>query len=269
VRARREAGEDVKIKIAKQSQIQPTTISAMISVIIPALNEEGSLAAMLEAVRAAGECEIIVVDGGSADRTRAIAARYGTVLGSAPGRAVQMNRGAKESSGEVLLFLHADVVFPPNGLAAIARVLTDPSIAGGNFDIEYEGNSFSCRIFTRINRWRRPFGIFYGDSGIFVRREVFEQLGGYRSLPLMEDYDFARRLVRRGRTVCLKESLTVSARRWEEYGLLRTTAAWFFLHVFYYLGVPTRWWRRLYPDIRRKPAASPAPASHAAVKCPD
>jgi rSAM/selenodomain-associated transferase 2 len=225
----------------------------MISVIIPALNEEGSLAPTLESLRAAaGGCVIIVVDGGSADATRAIAARYGKVVDSPPGRAIQMNRGAAAARGDILLFLHADVLFPRQGFAAIEQAMADPHVAGGNFDILYEGDSLTSRFFTRINRWRRPFGIFYGDSGIFIRRSIFETLGGYRPLPLMEDYDFARRLDRCSTTVCLRESLIVSARRWEEYGLLRTTAAWFLLHVFYYLRLPPRWWGALYPHIRRK-----------------
>jgi len=231
----------------------------MISIIVPALNEEGSLRATLDSVCAAeGNCEIIVVDGGSTDLTRTIAARYGPVVTTTPGRANQMNRGAEAARGDVLLFLHADVSFPERGLAAMERALTDRRVVGGNFDIVYEGRFwFTNRVFALINRWRRPFGIFYGDSGIFVRRSVFEELRGYHPLPLMEDYDFARRLIQRGRTVCLKEPLTVSARRWEEFGLLRTTAAWFFLHVFYYLGIPSRWWLRLYPHIRRQEASAP------------
>jgi len=229
----------------------------MISVIVPALNEESSLGETLDSVCAAGgDCEIIVVDGGSTDATRAIAARYGIVVKARPGRANQMNRGAAAARGDVLLFLHADVVFSGDGLAAIETALANSRVIGGNFDIVYEGSSFTNRVFTQINRWRRPFGIFYGDSGIFVRRDIFEFLGGYRPLPLMEDYDLVRRLVSRGRTVCLKESLVVSARRWEEFGLLRTTAAWFFLHVSYYLGIPSRWWLRLYPDIRRQESIS-------------
>lgn len=230
----------------------------MISVILLTLNEEDSLAATLDSICAAeGDCEIIVADGGSTDRTRTIAARYGPVITTPPGRATQMNRGASVARGDVLLFLHADVIFPARGLAALENALRDPRMVGGNFDVVYEGCSFTSRFFTLVNRWRRPFGIFYGDSGIFVRRSVFDSLGGYRPLPLMEDYDFARRLIRSGPTVCLKESLTVSARRWEEFGLLPTTAAWFLLHLFYYLGIPSRGWLRLYPNIRRR-------ASHAA-----
>src|SRR5262249_27747472 len=100
------------------------------------------------------------------------------------------------------------------------------------------------------------FGIFYGDSGIFVRREIFDELGGYRPLPLMEDYDFARRLVKRGKTAFVRDLLMVSSRRWEEHGVWRTMALWFFLHSFYLAGVPARYLAPFYPPIRRKSEAS-------------
>lgn len=224
----------------------------MVSVIIPALNEESALAGTLESVRTAkGHFEIIVVDGQSTDTTAGIASRYGRTLSAPPHRGLQMNRGAEQARGEVLLFLHADVIFPPGGFLAIEEALADPRVVGGNFDLSFDGKSAVSCIFTRINRWRRHFGVFYGDSGIFVRREVFARLGGYRVIPLMEDYDFARRLVKSGRTVFLQEKLLVSARRWEEYGVFRTMASWFFLHTLYYLGVPPATLARYYPPVRR------------------
>ncbi|MBI4443114.1 MAG: TIGR04283 family arsenosugar biosynthesis glycosyltransferase [Acidobacteria bacterium] len=224
----------------------------MISVIIPTLNEETSLPLPLETLSAApGSFEVLVVDGQSTDSTREIARRYGRVLTCPPGRARQMNRGAQQARGDVLLFLHADTLLPIGAIRSIENALTNPRILGGNFDIVYEGRLLASRIFTVINRWRRRCGIFYGDSGIFVRREVFRALGGFRPLPLMEDYDFARRLEKAGQTICLKDSLQVSARRWEEHGLLRTMAAWFVIHLFYYGGIPHRFWACLYPPIRR------------------
>ena len=231
----------------------------MITVIIPALNEVSCIGQTLETLLAAkGDFEVLVVDGESSDATRDIAVRYYRVLTSSPGRAAQMNRGAEEAQGDVFLFLHADVLFPSSGILAIERALSDLKIPGGNFDVVYEGESFVSRIFTLINRWRRPFGIFYGDSGIFVRREIFDRLGGFRLLPLMEDYDFARRLVRAGKTTCLADSLIVSARRWEEHGLWRTMATWFFFHVLFYSGLPMQSLARHYPPIRRQLAPSPA-----------
>jgi len=163
-----------------------------------------------------------------------------------------MNRGAEEARGEVLLFLHADVVLPENGIVVLQDAMQDRSIIGGNFDILFEGEGFWPRAFTRINRWRQAFGVFYGDSGIFVRREVFLQLAGYRPLPLMEDYDFACRLVKAGKTVCLKEALLVSGRRWEEHGLLPTLVTWFVLHTLYLFGIPARYLAPFYPAIRRR-----------------
>ncbi|MBI4459179.1 MAG: TIGR04283 family arsenosugar biosynthesis glycosyltransferase [Acidobacteria bacterium] len=224
----------------------------MVSVIIPAFNEETCIGQTLETLLGVkGRFEVLVVDGHSADTTRNIAGRFCPVVTSPPGRAVQMNRGVQEAAGDVFLFLHADVGFPPSGILSIERTLADPKIVGGNFDIAYEGASLVSRVFTLINRWRRPFGIFYGDSGIFVRREVFDRLGGFRTLPLMEDYDFARRLVKAGKTVCLKDPLLVSARRWEEHGLWRTMATWFFLHVLFYSGLPLQTLAHAYPPIRR------------------
>ncbi len=228
----------------------------LITVIIPTLNEEDSLAQTLELLSAArGRFEMIVVDGESTDSTRDIAARYCRTLTCPPHRAMQMNYGAEEAQGEVLLFLHADVVFPATGILSVEAALANPQIVGGNFDILYEGPGMASSLFTAINRWRRPFGIFYGDSGIFVRREVFQAMGGFRALPLMEDFDFARRLVKSGKTVCLKDSLLVSARRWEEHGVFRTMAAWFFLQTFFLLGVPATLLARYYLPIRRHPSA--------------
>ena len=239
----------------------------MITVIIPTLNEEDSLGQTLESLSVArGRFEMIVVDGQSSDSTRDIAARYCRTLTCPPHRAMQMNYGATKAQGEVLLFLHADVVFPATGIVSLEAALADPQIAGGNFDILYEGPGMASRIFTAINRWRRPFGIFYGDSGIFVRREVFRALGGFRTLPLMEDFDFTRRLVKSGKTVCLKDSLLVSARRWEEYGLFRTMAAWFFLQTFFLLGVPAAILARYYLPIRRQSSASAAVLESAEVE---
>lgn len=208
---------------------------------------------MLEAVLAAdGDFEVIIVDGQSGDKTAAIAARFCRVLTSERGRAVQMNRGAEEAGGDVLLFLHADVVLPARAIIALEKAMQNPSIVGGNFDIVFEGEGWVPRVFTRFNRWRQAFGVFYGDSGIFVRREIFQQLGGYRALSLMEDYDFARRLVKTGRTVCLKEALRVSGRRWEEHGLLPTLVTWFVLHTLYLFGIPARYLAPFYPAIRRR-----------------
>lgn len=225
----------------------------MISVIIPTLNEESCIQETLETLlAAAGDFEVIVVDGQSDDRTESLASHYCRTITSPRGRATQMNRGAEFARGEILLFLHADAAFPRSGIRSLEKAMEDHRVVGGNFDLIFEGDSAPPRIFTWINRWRRPFGVFYGDSGIFVRRAIFDELRGYRALPLMEDYDFARRLVKRGKTAFVKDPLIVSSRRWEEHGLLRTMSLWFFLHTFYLAGVPARYLAPFYPPIRRR-----------------
>ena len=133
----------------------------MISVIIPALNEESALGETLDSLCAAeGDCEIILVDGRNTDAPPPTAPRSGPVVRTPRGRANQMNRGAAAARGDVLLLLHADMVFPPGGLTALENALADSRVIGGNFDIVYAGSSFTNRVFTLINRWRRPFGIF-------------------------------------------------------------------------------------------------------------
>ncbi|MFQ5777701.1 MAG: TIGR04283 family arsenosugar biosynthesis glycosyltransferase [Terriglobia bacterium] len=228
----------------------------MISVIIPTYNEESTIEGLLRQLRAQGNgCEILVADGASTDRTVALAERTARVLVSEPNRGLQLNRAAREARGDVLLFLHADVRPPTGVLAALERVMADPAVVGGSFSLEFVGDGLPARVFTLIDRWRRPFGIFYGDAGLFVRRSVFERLGGFREWPLLEDYDFARRLVKAGRTVCLPQRLAVSSRRWKAGAegrgrLWRTMTAWFFIQVFFLLRVPPRWLARWYPPVR-------------------
>ncbi|MGH9356291.1 MAG: glycosyltransferase, partial [Terriglobia bacterium] len=137
-----------------------------VSVIVPAFNEEGTIGELLQNLRQLKPEEIIVADGSSTDRTAEIAAQSARVVASARGRGVQMNAGARESSGDVLLFLHADVHLGSGGLGMIRESMRMPSIVGGNFDVRYQGGDWVADIFTRVNRWRRRVGILYGDSGI-------------------------------------------------------------------------------------------------------
>ena len=231
-------------------------LQVVVSVIIPVLNEERVLAATLRSLAAAqGAFEVLVVDGDSTDTTIKIAADFNSVcrvLHAARGRAAQMNAGAGAARGDVLLFLHADVRFHPDGILAIERALADTSILGGNFRVRFAGggHAVASRLFTAINHHRRRFGIFYADSGIFVRRSVFERLGGFAPLSLMEDYEFARRLWKAGRLAHLREELEVSSRRWENRGVWRTMWAWFWIQTFYTLGVPAHRLARWYPAVR-------------------
>jgi rSAM/selenodomain-associated transferase 2 len=224
----------------------PTTIS----VIIPVYQEETTIVGFLESLLELGADEIIVVDGGSTDRTVEIASRYTCVLSSPRGRAIQMNAGALAAKGEALLFLHADVRLRPGSPDALRKALADPQCAGGNFDLQFEGGGRAARVFSVINRWRRQCGIFYGDSGIFCRRAVFERLGGYQLWPILEDYDFARRLRKVGRLALLREPIMVSGRRWENGGLWQTLWSWFWVQGLYLAGVSPCRLAKLYPHVR-------------------
>lgn len=235
----------------------------MISVIIPTFNEADTLAELLRQLQVQlTDGEIIVADGSSDDATRTLAQPHARVVVSEPRRGRQLNRAAALARGDIFCFLHADVRLPANGLAALDRALQDSKVIGGTFSIVFAGGNLPACIFTLINRWRRRFGIFYGDQGIFVRRNIFTRLGGFRDWPLLEDYEFARRLVKAGKTVCLPEELQVSPRRWEGGAdgrgrLWRTMAAWFFIMTFYLLGVSPERLARWYPPIRAPKSAAP------------
>jgi len=221
-----------------------------ISIIIPVLNEETTIAPLLEALRDRGEDELLVADGGSVDRTVEIASGHAHIVHASAGRAVQMNTAAAVASGDVLLFLHADTRRGATALNVVRSVMADDAIIGGNFDVRYEGKDLAAGVFTHINRWRRWFGIFYGDSGIFCRRSAFQSLGGFVCWPILEDYEFARRLRRSGKLAYLNEPIWVSDRRWRKNGLFTTMASWFFIQSLYFAGVPPKHLARLYRPIR-------------------
>jgi rSAM/selenodomain-associated transferase 2 len=221
-----------------------------ISVIIPTYNEEHTIGPVLENLKELRVEELIVADGNSADRTVEIASAYARIIHCKTCRALQMNAGARASSGGVLVFLHADVRLGPGGLAAVRDSLRDPEVVGGNFDIRYEGSGWAAAIFTCVNRWRRRLGVSYGDSGIFCRRKVFEALGGYSPWPILEDYDFARRLRRAGKLALLDEPIWVSDRRWRTSGLLPTLWSWVCVQGLYLAGVEPERLARLYRPVR-------------------
>ncbi len=227
----------------------------MISVIIPTYNEETPIAGLVRRLPAQPvEKEIIVADGSSTDGTLRRLPGGVRVVVTERNRGRQLNSAARQARGGTLCFLHADAYVPEGALAAVERALDSPSVIGGTFSLAFDGPSLAAWVLTRINRWRRRLGVFYGDQGVFVRREVFERLGGFREWPLMEDYEFGHRLVRAGRTVCLPETLRVSIRRWRPGGgrrrLLRTLASWFFIQMGYHLGVPVERLAHWYLPVR-------------------
>ncbi len=223
-----------------------------LSVIVPTLDEEQVLDATLALVRAGAIHELIVVDGGSRDATRAVAARRADrVLSARAGRAAQMNAGAAAASGDVLLFLHADTLLPERFTDAIAAALADPEIVAGRFDVRLAGRSPTLAVVATMmnlrSRWTR---IATGDQAIFVRREVFDAIGGYDAVPLFEDVRLSAALKRRGRVACLRDRVTTSGRRWERRGPVRTILLMWTLRLAHALGVAPARLRRAYDDVR-------------------
>lgn len=217
-------------------------MSVRLSIVIPALDEAANLADLLPALRRDEPgAEIVVVDGGSGDGTAAIVGRHPGVryLGAPRGRATQMNAGARAATGDTLLFLHADTRLPAGAGAAVATALADPRVVAGRFDVTFD----TARPIMRVIAWlmnhrSRWSGISTGDQALFVRRGVFEALGGFPEIPLMEDVEIARRLKRRGRQAALRLRVTTSARKWQREGVLRTVLLMWTLRLLYACGVP-------------------------------
>lgn len=220
-----------------------------ISVIIPTLNEERTIMATLAHTASLGFDELIVVDGGSTDETPALVESYRLSTQSsglspvqwvtAPcGRARQMNEGAKVSRGEILLFLHADAQLPDDAKSMIDRTLADQRMVGGRFDVRFDRPSMWGTIISRMMNWRsRLSSIATGDQALFVRRPIFEQMGGFADMPLMEDIEFSRRIKRKGATAALTATVTTSFRRWERHGPLRTILLMWTLRFLYWIGI--------------------------------
>ena len=223
-----------------------------ISVIIPVLNEEKSIAAMLDALFALAPYEVIIVDGGSSDRTREIAAQFSVkIISSERGRARQMNRGAREASGDVLLFLHADTRLPPTAFDDITDALVDQRYVGGRFYVELEGSHWMLPLVGRIISYRsRLSKVSTGDQALFVRREIFRRLGGFEEIPMMEDVAFCQALKRLGTLACLRSRVVTSARRWEMDGVWRTILRMWVLKLCYFAGVSPARLKQFYADTR-------------------
>ena len=203
----------------------------LVSVIVPVLHEDVELPRVFAHVEALpGEWEVLVAEG--------------------PGRAVRLNEAAGRARGDLLLFLHADSRLPGGAYASLVAASEDPRVVGGNFALRFDGDDRFARVLTSAYALQRRLGFYYGDSSVWVRRSVFEELGGYSELPIMDDYDFVRRMEAAGRTECLPGPARTSDRRWRAMGVPRTLVAWWAIRLLYLAGVPPERLARLYRRIR-------------------
>jgi rSAM/selenodomain-associated transferase 2 len=223
-----------------------------VSIIVPTLNEELVLEKTLTQIRQLSPHEVIVSDGGSADDTSHIAKKFShrVIIGSA-GRAIQMNAGANEATGDLLLFLHADNRLEPESYRKMLESMENSKCIGGAFTLCIESDKWSINLITLLANIRsKYFGLAYGDQGFFVRKEVFTSMNGFFPIPICEDLDFYRRMRKKGRVILLKEKTHTSPRRWIKEGIFFTTLLNIFIAILFGLGFPSRTLTKWYLSIR-------------------
>jgi rSAM/selenodomain-associated transferase 2 len=226
----------------------------LFSIVMPVLNEEAVLEHQLgHLVRQIShyDCELLIVDGGSTDRTIEIAQHFGKVISSPRGRAAQMNSGADIAKGEVFLFLHADTLLPDDAFRAIEHALKAQEVVGGAFRICFNCDQWPYQLVAFTTNLRSHiYKIFTGDQAYFVRSISFNAIGGFPNQPLMEDLEIITRLCKIGKVVLLPQYVTTSARRHEKIGVMRSVLFMWYLRTLYKFGTSPVKLQRMYPDVR-------------------
>jgi len=223
-----------------------------VAVVIPLLNEAVALPQLLQGLRECDADELVLVDGGSSDETQEILQESGLRwLTSKCGRGAQMNAGVRVCESEIILFLHADTDISSSHIDILRELAAKPAYVGGRFDVRLSGAHPALRVIEWfINLRSRLSRISTGDQAMFVRRDVFEAMGGFADIALMEDIEFSRRLKRLGRIACIRRTVCTSSRRWERHGIIRTMLLMWRLRLFYWLGVPAERLARIYREAR-------------------
>lgn len=211
----------------------------VISIIIPTLNEEKNIGAALSGLRDIPDIEIIVVDGGSDDQTVSIAKSCGAqVISAPPGRACQMNKGAKTANGDILLFLHGDTILPAGFEHHVRQIIINSKAVAGAFPLSINASGLGIRLVEKMTNFRAKYlQMPYGDQAIFISAGLFRQMGGFPKVPLMEDFALIRKLRKKGRIEIVPLPVLTSGRRWKKLGVLRTTCINQIIILGYLLGL--------------------------------
>ncbi|BES70885.1 TIGR04283 family arsenosugar biosynthesis glycosyltransferase [Marinobacter nanhaiticus D15-8W] len=233
------------------------TVPLHVSFIVPVLNEAASIVVALGDLQGWREIghEVIVVDGGSTDDTVALATPFcDQVIQASKGRASQMNAGAAVAGGEVVVFLHADTRLPLDALEHLQRFVDSPA-TWGRFDVRLSGGQWIYRVIGGLMNLRsRLTGMCTGDQAMFVRRAMFQEVGGFEPLPLMEDIALSRRLLVLSRPYCVRSQVVTDSRRWEKHGPWKTILMMWRLRWRYWRGEdPASLAEVYYPDVSSKP----------------
>ena len=224
----------------------------MVSIIVPVFNEEKNIKKIITALNSLeGEKEIIVVDGESQDNTFFYASSLVHTIKAKKGRANQMNQGVKASKGEIIWFVHADSILEKDSIKNIEKAVSQGFVGGGFSIYFYDYQTLFMRYITVTSNIRsKTTGLFYGDQGVFVKKDLFLKLGGFPEMELMEDFKFSRMVKKAGRMKLLENTIGTSARRYKSGGQVRTHLLMHKIRILYFLGVSTSKLNKIYGEAR-------------------